>query len=399
MSRQFRSDDTDKWKYAFGDGSDGDLVVSTNTTDSPIDASCSGTIGDTTLSATNTSFAAGQIVLIHQTRGETNYDIPNWELNKITSYTTGTITLTHQLTRTYIDSGDYQAQVLVLKQYNSVTINSGVTLAVKNWTGDTGGIMAFLCKEELVVNGTLKATGSTGASYSGSDGTGSVTTGGGFRGGAGKSASSGTANGGAGEGTAGESYLTGGTSNSANGNGGGGCYATAPNGASGGGGGNGTAGTSGGGGGGTVAGNSDLTNMALGGGGGGNGCRHTYKDRMSGGSGGGIIIVIAKNIVTNNSTSINATGGAAGYNGSGLGQAGGAGAGGSVLLKCKTATLTGILAPAGAKQASGGSGGVGRIHLDYSGSYTGTTSPTLSSRQDSSIVEPQGATGNFFAFM
>ena len=53
----------------FGDGSDGNLTISTNTTDTPIDSSCSGTSGTKSLSATNTSFTAGQIILIHQTRG------------------------------------------------------------------------------------------------------------------------------------------------------------------------------------------------------------------------------------------------------------------------------------------------------------------------------------------
>src|SRR3990172_6979886 len=40
----------------FGDGSDGALTISSNTTEAPIDASCSGTISTATLSATNASF-------------------------------------------------------------------------------------------------------------------------------------------------------------------------------------------------------------------------------------------------------------------------------------------------------------------------------------------------------
>ena len=69
MARQF---------LGFGDGSDGDLVVSSNTTDNPIDASCSGSSGSTSLSATNTSFSAGQMVRIDQTRGT---GAGNWEKN------------------------------------------------------------------------------------------------------------------------------------------------------------------------------------------------------------------------------------------------------------------------------------------------------------------------------
>ena len=53
----------------FGDGSDGALTISSNTTESPIDASCTGTTGTKTLNALNASFAANQIIYIHQSRG------------------------------------------------------------------------------------------------------------------------------------------------------------------------------------------------------------------------------------------------------------------------------------------------------------------------------------------
>ena len=43
----------------------------------------------------------------------------------------------------------------------------------------------------------------------------------------------------------------------------------------------------------------------------------------------------------------------------------------------------------------GGAGSVGRIHLDYSGSYTGTTSPTLNATLDTTI---KAGGPNFFAF-
>ncbi|MEM3335472.1 MAG: hypothetical protein QXY47_05520, partial [Thermoplasmata archaeon] len=122
--RQFRSDDTDKWLYGFGSGSDGDISINTST-DNPIDSTCSGTIGTTSLTATNSLFAPGQIILIHQTRGT---GAGNWELNRIASYTAGTITLLHPLQNTYTTSGASVAQVLVMKQYNNFTINSGQTL-------------------------------------------------------------------------------------------------------------------------------------------------------------------------------------------------------------------------------------------------------------------------------
>jgi len=104
--RQFSSSDTDIWHDAYGDGSDGDLTISSNTTWSPTQASCSGSSGTTSLSATE-SFSAGDILFIHQTRGT---GAGNWELNKVSSYTAGTITTAYDLMNTYTDSGDSQAK-------------------------------------------------------------------------------------------------------------------------------------------------------------------------------------------------------------------------------------------------------------------------------------------------
>jgi len=117
----------------FGDGRDGDLVISSNTTDSPIDSSCSGTADSNSLSAFNASFATGQKIMIHQSRGT---DAGVWEINEIESYNEGTIITKDPLEHTYTDSGASQAQVIVLKQYHNVTINSGVTWTAKAWDGN-----------------------------------------------------------------------------------------------------------------------------------------------------------------------------------------------------------------------------------------------------------------------
>ncbi len=130
----------------FGDGSDGAITISVNTTDTPIDSACTGTVSTYTLSATNASFAALQFVFIHQSQGT---GAGNWQKNQIQSYTAGTITLVNALNATY-SSG---AQVLVMKQYSSVTVNNAITWTAKAWTGTVGGILAFLC------NGTVTVTG------------------------------------------------------------------------------------------------------------------------------------------------------------------------------------------------------------------------------------------------
>lgn len=397
---QFRSDDTVKWWLGFGDGSDGDYSSTGNATDAPIDSSCSGTSGTTSLSATNASFVAGKPVLIHQSRGT---NAGNWELNQIDSYVAGTITLKKPLINTYTDSGASQAQVIQLKQYNNFTQNSGHTLAAKAWNGDVGGILAFLAKGTFSGSGSFRLYGNNGNTK-----TGFTTVGGasgiGFAGGTGYAVSGGSVTAWCGEGTNGGISQT---RNSNGSGGGGGGAGGSPQSSTGAGGGNATVGQDGGAGNygyaGQATGNAGLTIMTFGGGGGGgassdnNGGGYTLG---SGGAGGGILLAIAKMVDIQNMT-INLNGGNLG--GGTYAMDGGGGAGGSCLIKTKIATLgtNKITATGGAGGGYGGGGGgsVGRIHLDYSVSYTGTTTPTLDYTLDKTITEPVSGGSSYAFFM
>lgn len=385
MSRQFRSDDTNRWIYGFGNGTDGDLTISSNTTESPIDSSCSGTSGTTSLSATG-SFVAGQFILIHQTRGT---GAGGWELNRVESYNAGTITTSHPLAMTYTDSVASQAQVRVMKQYNNVTVDSTKTYTGKSWNGNVGGIIGWFAKGTTTINGSCVLSGGNATSN-----TPSST--GGFLGSAGDLADNDTSK--CGEGTSGSST----DQNTANGNGGGGNIKVVGSAsAGGGGGGNGTAGGSGtnvssstGGVGGSAVGTASLTNMNLGGAGGSTSAPGSPDFPSAGGSGGGICLIITNNFTISGNIAVNGGNGGTPTNGGGAG----GGAGGSILLKCRTATLgTNLLtATAGTKGSgagaggNGGDGGVGRIHIDYSVSYSGTTTPTIDATNDPTIIENNG---------
>lgn len=361
----------------FGDGGDGSLTISSNTTQSPTDSACSGTAASTSLSATNASFATGQKILIHQTRGT---GAGSWERNEIASYTAGTITTVDPLQNTYSSTGASKAQVIVLAEYTNVTVDSGKTWTAKAWNGTVGGILCFLASGTITVTGTITADGGDGSV------TGTGGSGGGYRGGdANTGGGNITAN--CGEGTDGASAQQTG----ANGNGGGGAKMTGGgNAAAGGGGGHATSGTAGtssdpgvtNGSGGGSSGTTDLTTMTFGGGGGG--CVTHQATGGGGGGGGGIVFISGVEITV--SGTITADGGKGGTGGEE--NDGGAGAGGSVLLKAQTATLGSSLigANAGSKTGEGGSGSAGRIHLDYYTSYTGTTSPTLDVTQDDNLV-------------
>lgn len=346
----------------FGDGSDGALTVSANTTENPIDSACTGTSGAYSLSATNLSFAAGQVIKIYQTQGAT---AGTFQKNRIVSYTAGTITLESALNATYTAG----AQVRVLKQYTSVTVNAGITYTAKAWNGTVGGILAFL------VNGTL--TGTT-AAYVSANGCG-------FRGGARGEVYGQNNTGQQGEGTVG----TGSQSTSSNNGGGGGGarpFFNNDGGNPGAGGGYATTGANGtatngatiASGGGTY-GTADLTTLFLGtgGGGGGFGDAGAGASFGTGGNGGGIIDVSAVTISSVAGGIV--CKGSAGLGASGDQAAGGTGSGGSTLLNTQNGTL-------GTLGIDSTGSGDGRNVLNYLTSYTGTATPTLNAIQDNNLV-------------
>lgn len=364
----------------FGDGSDGALTISSNTTEAPIDANCTGTSGTNTLTVSNVTgtFVAGQKIMIHQSRG-TNYGAK--QLNEITGVSGSTLTLKDNLTFSPAHSATTtvanKAQVRVMKQYSAVTINSGVTYAAKAWDGLKGGIIGWYCSGTSTITGSVSATNA------------------GFKGGS-DSVSSSAEEGGQGEGVLG----IGSRSVYANGSGGAGGYgrdqSQGGNAGSGGShasaGGAGTAGiqTT------LITGSSDLSTMVFGGGGGGAGTRGTssYNAGLGGANGGGAVIIAAATITV--SGGIHANG--SDCTDAGAEYIGGAGAGGSVLLYTQTGTLGSglVTANGGASESrdagasTGGAGGDGRVAVYYSGSISGSTSPTQSSNVDSSLASSDG---------
>lgn len=350
----------------FGNGSDGAVTLSG--TDAPIDSSCSGTAGTTSLSATNASFTDDKIVFIHQSKGT---GVGNWELNIIDSYSAGTITTLFDLVNTYTDSGNSQAQVIQLKEYSSVTVSG--TFTAKAWDGNVGGILGFLCSGETNVSGTITAAGKgyRGASF--------------VRNSDGKQ----------GEGYDG-SYNS--VSNAANYSGGGGGWAGDNHGGFGGGGGaggghssagnnGGSGGTAGSGGTGGLIGqdSSTATKMHFGGGGGSGGEQYDQGQGGSGSPGGGLIFILTSCLVVTGSISANGQVGDDSDNGISDSGGGGGGAGGYIYIQSIDAvvgsnlvTATGGIGGQGTgTHGDGGNGAPGFIHIASCG-ITGSTNPTNS---------------------
>ena len=372
----------------FGDGSDGALSISSDTTQAPTDEHCTGTATTTALTCTSTTLSDGDVILIHQSRGT---GVGQWEINQVASGggTVNIVTL-KPLNYTYT-GGASQAQAIVIPMYSSVTVDNTKTWTAKAWGGVVGGILLWACNGTSTITGNLSVNGNPGSTATGGNGTG-------YGGGDGNSVA--VAYGDQGEGTVG----AGGISKAANGNGGGG----GENGSGsnsfadgGGGGGNGTAGSNGAGAnagaGGAAISGADLSTGYVFAGGGGAGGGDDIGNGRAGGAGGGIMFIASKMFtVTGTGTSTGGAGVAAiGSTPDNLAGAGGGGAGGSILIQAQTVILgsSKLTASGGAGGAAaggasgGGAGGTGRIAVHYSGSYTGTTSPSLTPTYDTSLMQ------------
>jgi len=373
----------------FGSGVDGaysSATILTLTKDS-----CSGTASSTTLTTAGSTFANGDILLIHQTRGT---GVGQWEIGKVASGGGSTsLTLSTALNYTFTDSGVSQAQAIKIPQYTNVTVQSG-TWTIPAWDKNVGGLFV------IAANGTVTVTGTTTGNSKGFNKPTSQS-------GVGTGSGTGSTNY-AGEGSTGDEAQQ----TTANGNAGGGGLAegtaeNAKNSSGGGGGANGAVGTQvnqngydspsqgaqNGGGAGATSGAADLTTFTFGGAGGWGGRSQGGTNNPNNpGNGGGAVLIFAKDI--------NVTGGitANGENGANQSSANdrassGAGAGGSILIICKTATLGSNLITAtggtgGVQQGyggAGGDGGTGRIAIHHSGTVTGTTNPTFGDTSDTTL--------------
>lgn len=392
----------------FGNGQDGALTISSNTTESPIDSACSGVMGTQTLTATNVSFVAGQKILILQMQGT---NAGRYQITSIQSYTAGSIMTADALSFTSDSTtAPNAAQVRVLPQYTNVTINTGMTYTAKSWNGTTGGILAFYANGTVNVQGSINAVGgsATNSTNPNPNNTSVIGSGGGFRGGSASGAGF-NGYGYTGEGSAGASFQVSNSTNNGNG-GGGGQHSNNSNniGIGGGGGSNGGVGYRGasgqnpGGLAGNVTSSSDLTILTLGGGGGGGaGGGSNPSPEGAGGNGGGIISIFGATITVTGS--IAADGGYGGLCvnavGGGAQASGGAGSGGSILLKCQAGTFgTGLMTATGGwgsdhqnrSQFGDGYGGAGVIAVYYSSTLTGSSTPTLTSILDTTLSNTTG---------
>ena len=379
----------------FGDGRNGDLTVTSgqtitlNTTRTNI----TGSAGSTTVTvSSSTSFAAGDLVLIHQTQGTSN--VGKMEYNFIASISGTTWTLTRALTNTYSSSSG-KAQVIKVPQYNNVTVQSGGTLNTPAWDGSTGGILVFVANGVVSIAGSVTANG---AGYR--------------RGDRGEYLDPIPSQGWQGEGIVTGSAQT--RNNNVGGGGGGNgdnnqsCGDSTCEGAGGGGAGYGTAGTNGGntssvflgGFGGTTYGSTNLSTASyLGSGGGGGGSDdNAVRYGGYGGAGGGLVILSGRQVNITGSVTSTGNDGLSGASGDNYRTGGGGGgSGGSIIITGSNVSLgTSLVRSLGGAGGAGldgggngGTGGSGRIFIQYCDTRSGSTNPAYYDAQISCYIAEQ----------
>ncbi len=391
----------------FGDGRDGDLVVTSGETKYTDDVrtvlSNSAASGEITICVASTNgLRIGDKILIVQIQGT---GAGNYEFATIQAISTCWLTLNRPLLKTFTTPNS-NAQVLRISQYRNVTVESGGTLTAHMWDGSTGGIVAFQSSGETVIStgGTVNMNGK------------------GFRGGERR------LNNNPDRGQNGEGYLgyynatdidCWGQNNS-RGNGGGAghgyvwVWESHKHASGGGGGGNGSDGGNGKspsydgwcvGSGAKSVGNHTLATIFFGGGGASGGAgKNDSKDGGAGGDGGGIVFLSARSLsVSGSIESIGTKGENASGSGHHLAGGGGGGAGGSIFIQTQSLAngSTNISAIRGngglgnAQAAGGGTGGDGRIRIEYCETLTGTTNPPASTQKLDCYSTEQTAPSTF----
>jgi len=144
----------------WGLGDDGALSVNGATASiSQVRASATGAKGGKKLSISNVTgtFVAEQRVFVHQTIGT---NAGQWEENYVESTASGVVSLLFQLANSYTTSGDERAQVVVFKQYSTVSLTNNGQLYGAQWNGWTGGIFPIMASGSFkITSGSLTMGG------------------------------------------------------------------------------------------------------------------------------------------------------------------------------------------------------------------------------------------------
>ncbi len=167
--------------HAWQPGKDGSRTIAANTAYAALPevritalASAAASGSNTLTLASAAGISAGDVLMVYQAQGASISSIDTagygavtalgnagrFELVSVMSVIGSTVNLSPACgvspLRFSYSSG---SQVIRVPQYVNLTVNSGATVTAPVWNGSTGGVMPLLVQTNLLVNGTLSATG------------------------------------------------------------------------------------------------------------------------------------------------------------------------------------------------------------------------------------------------
>ncbi len=154
-AREFTFDEN---TLPLGDGGDGDTIITgVELVDATkIDIDAQSVSGQKVINVSSEAgFSIGDKIFVIQTTDSTATEADPkqaglWEIGVINAIASGTLTIVSNLINTYEAAG---AQVIKLKEYNSLTVNAGGDVTCDTWNGLVGGVCVFLCKGDVILNG------------------------------------------------------------------------------------------------------------------------------------------------------------------------------------------------------------------------------------------------------
>ncbi|TNF28628.1 MAG: hypothetical protein EP329_17545, partial [Deltaproteobacteria bacterium] len=133
-----------------------DLIISVNTTLTPararLDVAAGGT--ELTLSGVTGAFAAGDLVLLHQSQSALGF-AGLYEFARVTAASGALLTVDFPTVNAYSTGAGEAAQVVQVPEYGAITVQSGATLWAAPWDGSTGGILALVASGAVTIQGTV----------------------------------------------------------------------------------------------------------------------------------------------------------------------------------------------------------------------------------------------------
>jgi len=147
----------------FGDGSDGDLVVSTT-----VDVNADRYVltpafgpGPVTITLSSPGFGVGDEVLVHQSQCSDAMRAGSWEFARVKAVAGSTVTLS-SLRGSYTSGanealapGADVAQLVRVPQFRNVHVLPSGTIYAGTWAGEEGGIVVLRARGLLRIEGTI----------------------------------------------------------------------------------------------------------------------------------------------------------------------------------------------------------------------------------------------------